>query len=644
LSAFRLAEKDKSLWGVSGRSFVCPHPPPVRAEEGGRTMNSGLIPQQTIDEVLKRYEIGETVGRYVHLSKRGKYLVGLCPFHSEKTPSFTVTPEKQIFHCYGCGKSGNVIKFVMEMENETFPEAVKRMAEEAGLPVTWARPQGEPSPRQREKDVLHEAHEYAAKLYRYVLRNTQAGKPAMEYLRSRGIHDKLIEEFGIGYAPAKWDTLAKALERKGFSLADMERGGLLSRRQEGEGYVDRFRDRIMFPIRGPDGRIAAFAGRLMTSGQPKYLNSPETPLFNKSRTLYRLHDARSAIRKTRQVVLFEGYVDCIKAWHAGVTNGVATMGTALTAEHAALLRRFADEAIVCYDGDDAGQAAAHKSIPLLEAAGLRVRVGLLPAKTDPDEFITQNGPEVFVREIVEGAVSAIKFQLIYLRKSHILLEEDGKIRYLRDAARLVARQPSPTERELILKELAQEFDVSLDTLKQEVADIRRQEKLGTTGDIPGGTWNNVWNEKRTSSRHPSLAPAYVQAERQLISWMMQDAETAFAVRDRIGDGFHIEDHAAIAAYLYAYYAQGNDPDVSRFTAFLQDERLERVASALAMEDIPFDEKVMEDCIRTIGQAALTREIERKKEEMLRAERAGDIMLAVQIGTEIIALEKQRKDA
>lgn len=607
-------------------------------------MNNGMIPQQAIDEVLKRFEIGETVGRYVHLSKRGKYLVGLCPFHSEKTPSFTVTPEKQIFHCYGCGKSGNVIKFMMEMENETFPEAVKRMAEEAGVPVTWSPHRDESSPRQREKEVLHEAHAYAAKLYHYVLRNTQAGKPAMDYLRSRGIHDKLIEEFGIGYAPPRWDTLSQALEKKGFSLSDMERGGLLSRRQEGEGYVDRFRDRIMFPIRGGDGNFAAFAGRLMSDGQPKYLNSPETTLFNKSRTLYRLHEARSAIRKTRQVVLFEGYVDCIKAWQAGVTNGVATMGTALTAEHAALLRRFADEAIVCYDGDDAGQAAAYKSIPLLEAAGLSVRVGLLPGRMDPDEFITEKGPEVFVREIIEGAVSTIKFQLIYLRKSHILLEEDGRIRYLRDAARLVAGQPSPTERELVLKELAQEFGVSLDTLKQEVAEIRRQEKMGTAGDIPDGSWNNVWNEKRTSSRHPALAPAYVRAERQLLSWMMQDGEAALAVRDRLGDGFHIEDHAAIAAFLYAYYAQGNDPDVSRFTAFLQDDRLERTASAIALEEYPFDERAMEDCIRTIGQAALAREIEQKKEEMLRAERAGDIMLAVQIGTEIIALEKQRKDA
>jgi len=262
---------------------------------------------------------------------------------------------------------------------------------------------------------------------------------------------------------------------------------------------------------------------------------------------------------------------------------------------------------------------------------------------DPDEYIGAHGPESFLREVIEGAVSAVKFQLIYLRKSHILLEEDGKIRYLRDAVKLIARRDSPTEREMLLKELSLEFEVSLDTLKQEAADVRRREKLGTSGDIPDGTWNNVWNDNRSSSKHPPLGPAFVQAERQLISWMMQDAQTAILVQDRLGDRFLVEDHAAIAAYLYGYYSQGNDPDVGRFIAFLQDDRLERAASAIALEDTPFDERVVEDCLRTIGQATLTRDIESKKDEMLRAERAGDIMRAVQIGTEIIALEKQRKE-
>jgi len=606
-------------------------------------MNNGMIPQSVIDEVLRRHDIAETVGKVVHLVKNGKYLKGLCPFHSERTPSFTVTPEKQIYHCYGCGKGGNVIKFVMDMESLSFPEAVKQLAEDIGLPVTWsASSYAEPTPQQQEKLRLVEAHEYTNKLYHYILRNTEPAKQAMDYLRSRGFTDGLIEEFGIGYAPARWDTLTSALERKGYDAREMEAGGLLSRRQEGEGYVDRFRDRVMFPIHDGNGHIIAFAGRLMTSGQPKYLNSPESPLFNKSRTLYRLHHAKPAIRRSRQAVLFEGYVDVIKAWSAGIHNGVATMGTALTAEHAAVLKRFADEIVLCYDGDDAGQAAAHKSIPLLEGAGFRVRVSVLPNRMDPDEYITANGPASFVRECIEGAVSAIKFQLIYLRKAHILLEEDGRIRYLRDAVKLVARQESPTERELLLKELAQEFGVSIDTLKQETAEVRQREKLGSARDIPSGSWNNEWNEKRTSSRHPTLAPANIQAERQLLAWMLLDADTAGIVQERLGDDFHVEDHAALAAYLYAYYASGNDPDVGRFISTLQDDRLESLASAIALDNTPFDERVLEDCLRTIGRASLSREIERKKEQMQQAERSGDPIKAAQILTEIIALDKQRK--
>ncbi len=606
-------------------------------------MSYGMIPQEVIDEVLRRHEISETVGKYVHLTKNGKYLKGLCPFHSEKTPSFTVTPEKQIFHCYGCGKGGNVIKFVMEMEGESFPEAVKLLAEEAGIPVTWTSYSAEDaSPVQKEKRILQEAHDYSAKLYHYLLQNLEVAKPAKAYLQSRGLDDALIEQFGIGYAPPRWDTLTQALERKQFPASEMEAGGLLSKRQDAEGYVDRFRDRIMFPIHDVRGQTIAFGGRLLSDGQPKYLNSPETALFSRSRTLYRLHEARSAIRKSGQVVLLEGYMDVIKAWSAGVRNGVATMGTALTAEHAAVLRRFAEEAVICYDGDDAGQAAARKSIPLLEEAGFRVRVSLLPNRMDPDEYVTSYGAEAFVREIIEGAVSAVKFQLIYLRKSHILLEEDGRIRYLRDAVRIVAVRNSPMERELLLKELAQEFGVALDTLKQECLEYRQREKLESARDIPAGSWNNVWNGNNFASKTPPLGAAHVNAERQLLSWMMQDRDAAHLVEQKLGDRFHVEDHAALAAYLYAYYAQNNDPDVGRFVTTLQDDRLERMASVIAMIDVPYGERELEDCIRTIGRASQDREYERLTEELKRASREGDQARVLQLGIEIIALEKQRK--
>ncbi|UUZ85517.1 DNA primase [Paenibacillus sp. P26] len=316
-------------------------------------MSNGRIPEQVIDAVLKAHDIVEVVGRYVHLTKQGHYLKGLCPFHSEKTPSFTVTPEKQIYHCFGRGAGGNAIRFVAEVEGLSFGQALRKLAAEAHLDVGLEPQQNAAETKENaDRSKLLTAYELTGKLYQHILLNTAEGKPALNYLRSRGLTDKLIDTFGIGYAPARWDTLSKPLEKREFELPLMEQGGLLSAKQDGGGYVDKFRDRIMFPIHDWKGQLIAFAGRSMGDARPKYLNSPETMLFHKSRTLYNLHLARPQIRKRQELVLFEGYVDVIKAWEAGITNGVATMGTALTPEHAEAIRRLAERVIVAYDGDD----------------------------------------------------------------------------------------------------------------------------------------------------------------------------------------------------------------------------------------------------------------------------------------------------
>ncbi|WP_274651895.1 DNA primase [Paenibacillus humicola] len=610
-------------------------------------MAYGYIPDSVIDTVLRHHDIVETVGKYVHLTKAGKYMKGLCPFHSEKTPSFTVTPEKQIFYCYGCGKGGNAIKFVEEIEGYSFPEAVRHMAEEAGIAIEWTGPAGRSSgPENAVRDKLIDAHELSAKLYHYLLKNTTHGQPAMNYLRSRGVTDKQIDHFMIGYAPAEWDTLARFLKERGFDPALMEKGGLLIARQDGSGHLDRFRDRIMFPILSRDGKTIAFAGRLLGDGQPKYLNSPETMLFGKSRTLYNFHHARAAMRKSRRVVLFEGYMDVIKAWSAGVDSGVASMGTSLTEEHCELLKRNAEEAVLCYDGDDAGQAAALKAIPLLEKAGLKVQVAMLPKGMDPDEFIERNGPLAFMRETIEHPVSVTKFKLLYTRKHHILLEEEGQKNYLLEAVGIIAELDSPIERELYLKELSREFAFSLEALKQDCFEHRQQlQKKKAQRDNNDNSWNNGRNEnRRTPSSAPAVLPAYQVAERKLLARMMQDAETAAAVHEKLGEAFNVEDHAAIAAYLYAYYAQGNDPDISRFIASLQDDRLERTAASISMMDdeFPLDGQMLDDFIWEILKVPQFREIDRKKEGMVRAERSGDMLAAAKIASEIIALERRLK--
>ncbi|MNB70941.1 DNA primase [compost metagenome] len=600
----------------------------------------GNIPEEVIESVLARHDIVDTVGKVVHLTKRGKYLWGLCPFHSESTPSFTVTPERGVFHCFGCGMGGNAIKFRMEIEGLSFPEAVRTMAEESDIPVPEGA--GAQSAHSPEVDRLYQAYEWSAKFYHYLLKNTEHGKAAMEYLRSRKFSDQMIDQFQIGFAPDRWDTLLQFLERREFDLAEMEKGGLLSSRSEGKGYIDRFRGRIIFPIANRAGKVVAFAGRILGEGQPKYLNSPDSKLFNKSRILYNLHQSKSSIRKTRQIVLFEGYGDVISAWDSDVHNGVATMGTSLTENHVSMMKALADEIVICYDGDRAGQAAAMKAIPMLEGVGLRVKVAVLPSGLDPDEFVTRYGGERFREQIVESAVSTVKFKLIYLKKNHILLEEDGKIAYVKEALQIIASLHSSTEREVYLKEIASELELSYDSLKQDCNLLRASmQKNMPEGDNNDKRWNNG-RHKKGQVQARTLLPAYHAAERSLLSLMFQDGDAAAYVNERLGEEFNIDDHAAIAAYLYAYYAQGKQPDISRFLSSLQDDRLEKVAASISMMETPpaWSPELLDDYVREVRKYPKQRMTEKKREEMIQAEKAGDFLRAAQIASEIIALERQ----
>ncbi|WP_409341316.1 DNA primase [Paenibacillus sp. MBLB4367] len=615
-------------------------------------MSNGRIPEEVIEAVLKHHDIVDVVGKYVHLTKQGHYMKGLCPFHSEKTPSFTVTPEKQIYYCYGCHAGGNAIHFVMEIEGYSFGEAVRHMAEEANIPIGWEPPTAQMTQQQAEQSVLYQAYELSAKWYHHILKNTEQGRQAMGYLRSRGFTDKWIDFFQIGYAPPMWDKLSQFLEKRQFSLPLMDKGGLVTARAEGGGYYDKLRDRIIFPIADFKGRVIAFGGRAMGDVQPKYMNSPETLLFNKSRNLYNIQHARPNIRKQQTVVLFEGYVDVIKAWGAGVNNGVATMGTALTEEHAQLLRKNAEQAIVCYDGDNAGQAAAYKSIPILQKANMHVKIALMPPGIDPDEFVAAYGADRFQHEIIDGAVPAVKFKLLYARKNFALNDSANWPRYLETAVKIIAELETPVEREHYISELAAEFRYSPESIRQQLNEerqifLKKRQDKGQSGDNLNNTWNNVMDKKQgAGKKEVKLQSAYQNAEKQVLCAMMHDRDMAEYVEERLGDQFNVEAHAALAAYLYAFYAQGNAPDASRYLASLQDERLERAASSILMMTMhdAVNSQVIDDYIREIKKYPQQKAIEHKREEMVRAEKSGDFRLAAQIASEIITLEKQLKSS
>jgi DNA primase len=607
---------------------------------------SRRIPDDVIEAVLKAVDIVDVVGRHVHLTKQGHYLKGLCPFHSEKSPSFTVTPEKQIYHCFGCHAGGNAIHFLMSAEGLSFGEAVRQLAEEARIPVEWEPLTEEQSQEQLDARALYDAYEFAAKFYNYIMRNTEQGKTALEYLRSRGMNDRIIETFQLGYSPNMRDKLAELLGKRGFDLALMEKGGLVSRREDSGSYYDKFRDRIMFPIHDQKGRIIAFGGRAMGDVQPKYMNSPESMLFNKSRNLYHFHQARNQIRKTRSVVLLEGYVDVIKAWEAGLLNGVASMGTALTREHVALLRRNAEEAVVCYDGDNAGQTAAFKSIDLLEKEGFHVKVAFIPGGLDPDEFIGQYGAERFLREIIDGALTSVKFKLQYIRKNFNLQDVDGRFRYIEAALRLVAELDSPVEREHYIRELAVEFPYASDNFTQQMQSYRQELlKKRQPGDNPDVSWNNVINNGNGQGKI-AVTPAHVRAETALIAAMLYDREAAMHIQEQLGEQFTSELHAALAAYLYGYYAQGYQPDIRMFVATLHDERLEREATSISMEDPMPALAALDPYIRSVK---LYPQLKQLEEQRIEAGRQGNPLEAARLVLEIRklkediqALEKQLK--
>lgn len=607
-------------------------------------MYRGRIPDEVIASVLKHHDIADVVGKYVHLTKQGRNLIGLCPFHSEKSPSFTVSPEKQLYNCFGCGAGGTTIRFVMDMEGYTFPEAVRALAEEAQLPYEWEEATAEQSAEQGRRAAMVAGHELAAKIYHYVLMNTAEGHKALAYLRSRGFTDKLIDEFQIGYAPPTWDMLVRYLAKNEFDPALMEEAGLIAAK-DGGGHVDRFRDRVMFPIHDQSGKPIAFSGRTLGEGGPKYLNSPETPLFNKSRTLFNLHRAKGEIRKLNRLVLLEGFVDVIRAWQAEAHHTVAAMGTALTELHAKQLRRLAEQVVLCYDGDSAGQNAAYKSIALLEKEGCEVYVAMLPDKLDPDEYIVQHGSEAFHRNIVQAAVPAATYRLIHLRRTMPAGGDEGRLKFIEAALKVVAELQTPTEREHYLKQLSEQYGYSMEALREQLHQARRQlQKMSSQRDNNSAPWNNVMQDESVKKSEVPLLPAYHNAERKLLSAMLNDRDIAMYVAEKLGSQFNVEAHAAIAAYIYAYYSKENEPNTSKFIALLEDDQLAATANALVFADSgqSVNAQVIDDYIKEIMKLPRQQAIKKKREEQNQAVRSGDMQRAVQLGMEIISLEKELK--
>ena len=478
------------------------------------------IPDDKIDEIRAATDIVDLIGGFVRLKKRGKNYLGLCPFHTEKTPSFNVSPDRQMYHCFGCGVGGNVFTFLMEMDKMSFVEAVRTLAKNAGIDLSEPGRSGDDgSPT--EQDRAYALCRLAGQYFHGNLTGTQEGKMALEYLRHRGISDQMITHFGLGYALNSWEAFVAYAKEQGYSADFVVKYGLARKRDDGS-YYDYFRGRVIFPVFTATGRTVGFGARKLREDDPlgKYINSPETPLFNKSRILYGLSQSKETIRASDTAVLVEGYMDLISFYQAGFRNIIASSGTALTAEQIALVRRYTTSITIVYDADSAGSRAAMRGIDLVLAQDMDVKVARLPAGEDPDTFVRNKGADP-VRDLLAGAGSFVDFIIAARREKENGQTPEERSRTVRLLLQTVARMPDALKRDFYLKHIAEKFDLRESTLQAELA-----RTLRTADAAGGGTFAPPSAGGRAagdSTRHSPAAPV-PQEERDLFTAILRGGE------------------------------------------------------------------------------------------------------------------------
>ncbi|MCE2532850.1 DNA primase [Enterococcus faecalis] len=618
------------------------------------------IPQEVIEEVRHRTNIVDIIGQYVQLKKSGKNYMGLCPFHEERSPSFSVAEDKQIFHCFGCGKGGTVFNFLQEIEGISFPESVKRVADLEHLSVDfdWSEPREvADTPENQQRRSLLQLHSKAAELYHHILVNTKIGEPALNYLLERGLTQELIETFQIGFAPQKRDFLSQVFKNEQLDETLFELSGLFVQRDNGT-FLDRFYQRIMFPINDPQGNVIAFSGRLLKTADfpgdemPKYLNSPETTLFNKRETLFNFDKARKEIRKENTVLLFEGFMDVIAAWQSGVKSGVASMGTSLTNEQIRRLERVAKEVVICYDGDNAGVQATNRAIQLLqENSHFDLSIVSIPEKLDPDEYVRKYGAEAFQNLANHGRETVFSFKMNYHRLTRNMNNEKEQLDYVNELLRELTNVQSPLERDRYLNQIAQEFQLSVHSLekqfnqlKQEQRSVQRQERQQFYQDemMPPPMEEPVFEENHVQNKLPLTQVQ--KAERSLLFRLMNEQGVRQTVQQLPDFSFAHDEYQELYFLLESYATLHQSFDIADFINFLQDNQTKQLAIEIAYQNLSEEssEREVADLLHVIALSSIAEAIEQKKIQQQEAKRVGNQQLEAELTMEIIQLARQLK--
>ena len=598
------------------------------------------IPQEFIDEVTAKTNIVDVISKYVQLKKSGKNLFGLCPFHEERTPSFSVAEDKQIFHCFSCGRGGNVFKFIMEIESKSFPEAVIEVAQMGNIPVP-DQYQATDQYQNSDSRVLLQMYADAAKLYSHILLKTENGSQALKYLNNRDLNQDLIETFNIGYAPSNNDLLLQFFKGRNISEDVLKRSGLFAENQAGE-LFDRFRDRIMIPITDESGNIIAFSGRVLdkNASTAKYLNSPETPIFNKGKTLFNLNNAKKEIREKSNVILFEGFMDVISAYKAGVTNGVASMGTSLTDDQLYTLSRLTNQINVCYDGDDPGVEATYRALTQLNDDRFNYGVISIPDKMDPDEYIRSAGDEKFQNLTNNGVQTPISFILNYFKRNYNLNNEHDQLEFLNQSLREIVKLQSPVEIDMYVSRVADEMNVSKEAINKELDTLRRQIAIKE----PANNYKDV-QQKALETVTSSVKQKYdriEKSERFLLYWAINFPEVRINLK---GDGFKFvhQSYQRIFDSLLSY-SENDDVEseinISDFMNVLDNDDKNLLAD-LEMMNMPeeYNDQEIEDYVNNIKNSSLELQIQDINQQLKKAAMVGDNKLQLDLTKQLIEVRK-----
>jgi len=576
---------------------------------------AGFIPPEKIDQIRAANDIVEVIQSYIPLKKSGSGFVALCPFHQEKTPSFHVSPSKQLFYCFGCHKGGDVFRFLQEYEKLTFPEAVRRLAERAGISLEWSPDWDQAAQSQRTRERLRQLLEHVTQYWHRLLLQDPGAEHARRYLEERGLTKEAIRRFRLGYAPAGWTTTLEWAQQKGYRVEELEQAGLAIVREESRGPYDRFRDRLIFPICDEQGRVVGFSGRVLSqeAEAAKYINTPETVLFQKGRLLFGLDKARRALMQTGTAVICEGQIDLIRCHLNGIENVVAPLGTALTRDHCRILQRYVKEVVLCFDADPAGQRAALRTLDELLESGLAIRVAVLPEPHDPDSFIRSFGPEAFQIR-VEEAQGFFDFLIDWWCHQEDITTDRGRTAVVQGVGSAVLKSRDPTLMDAVLRKLSLRLGLSLDAVRLAWKRLRREQAQGAqrmisylqtqTSDATGGA-SSV--EKPPSSHELWLLRVLV-ADPELLPWAMEHISVEWI------------EHSAVRVIVERLYQKlSEEGNVSLPTLYreLEDDYSRQLLSeaAIAQEPILEPGQVLADVARILELRYLDKQIHELKRQL-----------------------------